>query len=133
MAETLTAQEITALEEMPSVPEMGELRKITTLQDIPLAEGDTLKSQDSQPITDSEREHKLKTNSLKRFFRLSPKKKSGDGPLEEQASHMEFEQGFTNLNPKQQNPTTNKSEIKNVTTEYQRFKLGYKLKECRIL
>lgn len=137
MSETLTPQEIAALQEMPSVPEMGELRKMSTLQDIPLAEGDTLKSQDAQPITDSESERKLKTNSLKRFFRLSSKKKSGDGPLEPQASHMEFEEGFRKQNQIQQNPTTfgkkNKSDLKNNDSEYQHFKLGYSLKECRIL
>ncbi|KAM7361914.1 uncharacterized protein ACRADG_012777 isoform 2-T2 [Cochliomyia hominivorax] len=108
MAETLTPQEVTALEEMPSVPEMGVLRKITTLQDIPLAEGDNLQ-QFEPPATndnDHENERKLKTNSLKRFFRLTAKKKTGgDGPsLEAQCSNMEFDE---EANP----PSSNKEQV----------------------
>ncbi|KAM7361913.1 uncharacterized protein ACRADG_012777 isoform 1-T1 [Cochliomyia hominivorax] len=141
MAETLTPQEVTALEEMPSVPEMGVLRKITTLQDIPLAEGDNLQ-QFEPPATndnDHENERKLKTNSLKRFFRLTAKKKTGgDGPsLEAQCSNMEFdEEGVLHLNKIQQNPIRHdmnensslgkeNTNLKRNPSNYQRSKFGF--------
>ncbi|XP_023291294.2 uncharacterized protein LOC111674853 isoform X2 [Lucilia cuprina] len=100
MSETLTSQELATLKDLPTAPEMGELRKITTLQDIPLAQGDSVNSQLElgHASTDAENEHKIKTNSLKRFFRLPSKKKSDGAALEGEPSHMEFEEA---------NPTSN--------------------------
>ncbi|XP_037821370.1 uncharacterized protein LOC119610295 isoform X1 [Lucilia sericata] len=132
MSETLTSQELAALKDLPSAPEMGELRKITTLQDIPLAQGDSLKQSvnsqlELQAAHEDENEHKIKTNSLKRFFRLPSKKKSEGSALEGEASHMEFEEGGA-IQYYQQNPTQNDHEdrdLKQTNSEYRRFKLNY--------
>ncbi|KNC32087.1 hypothetical protein FF38_02251 [Lucilia cuprina] len=130
MSETLTSQELATLKDLPTAPEMGELRKITTLQDIPLAQGDSVNSQLEleHASTDAENEHKIKTNSLKRFFRLPSKKKSDGTVLEGEPSHMEFEEGCE-IQYYQQNPTQNdiesKRDLKQTNSEYRRFKLNY--------
>ncbi|TMW52405.1 hypothetical protein DOY81_002572 [Sarcophaga bullata] len=88
MAKTLSVQELATTNELSNSQELGQLRKISTMQDIPLAETDTVKEltkigeeneEGSKQYLDAEAERKLKTGSLKRFFRLSPKKQANNG------------------------------------------------------
>lgn len=84
-----------------------------------------------QQSTDIECESKVKTNSLKRLFRLPMKKKTEqEGCLEGATSHIEVDEGF-NDNSIQQNPT--QIQLIDSSLEYQRFKLSYGRYECRIL
>ena len=87
MAKTLSVQELATTNELSNSQELGQLRKISTMQDIPLADTDAMKElakigeeneEGSKQYLDAEAERKLKTGSLKRFFRLSPKKQSNN-------------------------------------------------------
>ncbi|KAI8129561.1 hypothetical protein CVS40_1429 [Lucilia cuprina] len=123
MSETLTSQELATLKDLPTAPEMGELRKITTLQDIPLAQGDSVNSQLEleHASTDAENEHKIKTNSLKRFFRLPSKKKSDGTVLEGEPSHMEFEEAnpASNVRPQRElSASFSKANLKSSLSTY---------------
>ncbi|XP_065355040.1 uncharacterized protein LOC135949418 [Calliphora vicina] len=133
MSETLTSQELKALKEMPSSPEMGELRKITTLQDIPLAEGDCRQQLDFQNSTEIEAESKLKTNSLKRFFRLPMKKKTEQEEcLEGATSHIEFEKANSNNmagSNKEMTASVSKANLKSSLSSY--WNSVFKLKKSR--
>ncbi|XP_037821371.1 uncharacterized protein LOC119610295 isoform X2 [Lucilia sericata] len=137
MSETLTSQELAALKDLPSAPEMGELRKITTLQDIPLAQGDSLKQSvnsqlELQAAHEDENEHKIKTNSLKRFFRLPSKKKSEGSALEGEASHMEFEEAnpASNVRPeKELSASFSKANLKSSLSTY--WNSVFKLKKTK--
>lgn len=82
MAKTLSVQELATTNELSSSQELGQLRKISTMQDIPLAETNVMKDltkigeekEEDCLGLDAEAERKFKSGSLKRFFRLSPKK-----------------------------------------------------------
>lgn len=128
MSEMLSSQDLKVLNEIPSTPAMGELRKMATLHDIPLADGERLNTQHledekniSQQELNNETDHKLKTNSLKRFLHLSPKKKSGNDYLKS---------GQTNQELKGDN--VNKKDLKQSLSEYKRFKMGFGRFEGRL-